>query len=348
MLAADRVVTIDHATGESWLWFVDDVDGRDWAVGMRRRLAGLEATASSRDDTDGADGADVPTAGAPHWRHDDAEYLRMIGACQESIRAGDAYQLCLTNTATVQTSADPFTVYRRLRRSSNAAHGAYVRADDVAVLSASPELFLSIADGVAITRPVKGTRRRAASAAEDARLREELAVNEKENAENLMIVDLMRNDLGRVARIGGVSVTELLAVETHAHVHQLVSTVRAELAEETDVLDVLAASFPAGSMTGAPKLSAMTLLHELERGPRGVYSGCLGRLGLDGRAELAMVIRTIVMSPGLATVGSGGGITALSLPDEELAEVKLKARALFEALGVPVATADGNLSDTSE
>jgi anthranilate/para-aminobenzoate synthase component I len=195
---------------------------------------------------------------------------------------------------------------------------------------------------------VKGTRRRAASAAEDARLREELAVNEKENAENLMIVDLMRNDLGRVARIGGVSVTELLAVETHAHVHQLVSTVRAELAEETDVLDVLAASFPAGSMTGAPKLSAMTLLHELERGPRGVYSGCLGRLGLDGRAELAMVIRTIVMSPGLATVGSGGGITALSLPDEELAEVKLKARALFEALGVPVATADGNLSDTSE
>ncbi|GAB3805256.1 hypothetical protein GCM10028798_26770 [Humibacter antri] len=344
MLAADRVVEIDHATGRAGLWFLDDADGRAWAVAMGERLRAIsEATeadddacpsASPHEDPLLAERPEALRPSEPSWRHTDHDYLHMIEECQASIRAGDAYQLCLTNEVQVSTPVDPVDVYKRMRRISHAVHGAFVRIDDVCVLSASPELFLQVHDGVAVTRPVKGTRRRGASQHEDAVLKQELGEDPKERAENLMIVDLMRNDLGRVARVGGVCVPELLAVETHTHVHQLVSTVRAELALHVDALDVLHACFPAGSMTGAPKLSAMDILHELEGGPRGVYSGCLGRLGLDGSAEFAMVIRTIVMTRGVATIGTGGGITALSVPENELAETRLKAAALLAALGL--------------
>ncbi|MHA7986708.1 anthranilate synthase component I family protein [Rathayibacter sp. CAU 1779] len=330
LLAADRIVSIDHALGETCLWFVDDEDGRAWAERTRHELERLASDPTPVRRPSGGDGRSI---GTPRWRNSDDEYLRMIASCQESIHAGDAYQLCLTTQVSVTTDEDPFEVYRRVRRGSLAGHGGYIRVGEAALLSASPELYLTVGDGVAVSRPVKGTRRRGKTGTEDVELRTELAADEKERAENLMIVDLMRNDLGRVARLGGVSVTELLQVETHEHVHQLVSTIRAELAEGTDVFDVLEASFPAGSMTGAPKLSAMRILHGLEAGRRGVYSGCFGRIGLDGSAELAMVIRSIVMRDGRATIGTGGGITALSVPQNELAEVKLKAAALLAALG---------------
>jgi anthranilate/para-aminobenzoate synthase component I len=148
-----------------------------------------------------------------------------------------------------------------------------------------------------------------------------------------MIVDLMRNDLGRIAELGSVSVPNLLEVEEYAHVHQLVSTVRARLRHPLTALDVVRAAFPAGSMTGAPKRSAMTILHELEGGPRGVYSGAFGYLGVDGGADLAMVIRSIVLTPRGASIGTGGGITALSVADEEVEETRVKARALLAVLG---------------
>lgn len=326
MLAADRVVEVDHATGAVDLWFVDDDDGREWACGTADRMRTLATSAPRMP-------GGVAAVAPPRWRHSDEEYLRMIAACQAAIAAGDAYQLCLTSRAEVTTTSNPVDVFRRLRRISRAAHGAFLKLDDIAVLSASPELFLTVRGGTATTRPVKGTRRRGHDEVEDVALRYELAKDDKERAENLMIVDLMRNDLGRIAEVGGVSVPELLAVETHRHVHQLVSTVHAKLPPGIDAIDVLHSCFPAGSMTGAPKLSAMGILHGLEGSPRGIYSGCLGRLGLDGSAELAMVIRTIVMRGGEASIGSGGGITSLSVPVRELAEVKLKARALLEALG---------------
>jgi len=183
------------------------------------------------------------------------------------------------------------------------------------------------------TTPMKGTRPRSADPATDRALRAELLASEKERAENLMIVDLMRNDLGRIAELGSVSVPSLLEVEEYAHVHQLVSTVRARIAPPATALDVVRAAFPAGSMTGAPKHSAMSILHELEQGPRGVYSGAFGRLGLDGSADLAMVIRSIVLTPTGASIGTGGGITALSDPDEEIEETRVKARALLAVLG---------------
>ena len=180
---------------------------------------------------------------------------------------------------------------------------------------------------------VVASRPRGADADLDARLRRELLESEKERAENLMIVDLMRNDLGRIAELGTVTVPSLLEVEEYAHVHQLVSTVRARIRHPLTVLDVVQAAFPAGSMTGAPKRSAMTILHELEEGPRGVYSGAFGYLGVDGSADLAMVIRSIVLTARGASVGTGGGITALSVADEEIEETRVKARALLEVLG---------------
>jgi anthranilate synthase component 1 len=219
-----------------------------------------------------------------------------------------------------------------LRRSSPAHHGAYLRIGETTLLSASPETFLRVVDGVVQTRPIKGTRPRHTDAERDAALAAELAANDKEQAENLMIVDLMRNDLARICQLGTVTVTSLLQVESYAHVHQLVSTVEGRLQPSLDVLDAVAACLPAGSMTGAPKRRSIELLAQLEAGPRGIYSGAFGYLGVDGSADLAMVIRSIVVTGSLATIGAGGGVTALSDPEAEVAEMHLKAAALLRVV----------------
>ncbi|MBK4346575.1 anthranilate synthase component I family protein [Lacisediminihabitans changchengi] len=269
------------------------------------------------------------------WAHTDAQYLAMIRACQAAIHEGEAYQLCLTTEATVPHAPDPLATYLRLRETSPSHHGGFIRAGQVTLLSASPEQFLSVTpDGIVESKPIKGTRPRGSTAASDSALARELLDSDKERAENLMIVDLMRNDIARVSEVGSVSVPSLLAIESYAHVHQLVSTVRGILRPGLGAVDAVAACFPAGSMTGAPKMRAVEILDALEDRARGVYSGVFGYFGLDGRADLAMVIRSIVIDPQGATIGAGGGITALSVPEEELAEVKLKAAALLAALGV--------------
>ncbi len=354
-LRVDRGVLFDHGTATARLIALDPTgDGRwqgeldDW----RRGMLALAARASA---------ASAPPVAEPRplglvvERDDDAHYARMVAACQQFIREGEAYQLCLTTQTAVETADgapfDAVELYRRLRRGSPAHHGALLRIEGVALLSASPETFLRVSDGVVQTRPIKGTRPRAADAARDAALAAELAANDKEQAENLMIVDLMRNDLSRVSEVGSVVVTGLHEVESYPHVHQLVSTVEGRLRGGLDALDAVAACFPAGSMTGAPKRRAIELLDGggddgagghgghgglggLERGPRGVYSGAFGYLGLDGGADLAMVIRSIVVDGARATVGAGGGVTALSEPAAEVAEMRLKAAALLRAIGV--------------
>ncbi|MGW6458066.1 anthranilate synthase component I family protein [Streptomyces sp. NPDC055078] len=278
----------------------------------------------------------APRRGPARWADDDRHYLRLIARCQEAIRSGDAYQLCLTTSAGVEGVTDDLDTYRRLRRGSPAPRAAFVRIGGVAVLSASPELFLSItADGTVTTSPIKGTRPRGRTADEDRLLARELAGSDKEQAENVMIVDLMRNDLNRVCDATSVTVPEMLTVHSYAHVHQLVSTVRGRLRGGVSALDAVLACFPPGSMTGAPKHRAVDLLSRWESGPRGIYSGALGHFGLDGSATLAVVIRSIIVSGGSARVGAGGGITAQSVPTEELAEVKTKAAALLDALGAP-------------
>ncbi|WP_426624087.1 anthranilate synthase component I family protein [Leifsonia sp. McL0607] len=331
-LLVDRLIAFDHADGS--VTVVDaTTDDDGW---LAQATATLEKAAGAADAyLDAHPVADADEAVEVSWRHDDRTYLAMIAACQEAIRAGDAYQLCLTNTATARTGADPLAVHLRLRRRSPSHHAGFLRIAGETLVSSSPEQFLLVtADGSIRTKPVKGTRPRGTTLADDLRLRVELEASEKERAENVMIVDLMRNDLGRVSATGSVSVRHLLEVESYAQVHQLVSTVEGRLRPGLTAVDALAAAFPAGSMTGAPKLSAMRILAGLEGGPRGVYAGCFGVLAADGSADLAMVIRSLRFRDGTVTVGAGGGITALSVPEEELDEVRVKADALLRAAGL--------------
>ncbi|TFD91781.1 anthranilate synthase component I family protein [Cryobacterium lactosi] len=344
LLLVDRAIAFDHAARTVTLLARaaagergNDVD--DWLLDTAERLDARRLA----EHTAAAPPARPQASAVPlevRWRHDATQYARLIAACQRRIAAGDAYQLCLTNEVTVAGSFDPLTVYRKLREGSPSHHGGLLRFGAHALLSASPEEFLSVSPrGRLRTRPIKGTRPRSADQATDRMLAVELLASDKERAENLMIVDLMRNDLGRVAALGSVTVTSLLQVESYPHVHQLVSTVEARLAPGLTGIDAIEAAFPAGSMTGAPKASAMAILAELEGGDRGIYAGAFGYLGSDGAVDLAMVIRSIVLGPAGASIGTGGGITALSVPAEEIDETRIKARALISAIlastGVP-------------
>jgi len=328
-LKVERAIAFDHANRTVTLLALTGIDEYRTEV-----EEALQATVPPREPP--------PTRGAassqpltPTWSYTDAEYLAMILECQHSITEGDAYQLCLTTEATVDATPDPVATYLELRAASPTHHGALIRAGGVALLSASPEQFLAVSPaGIVTTSPIKGTRPRGQTEAGDWRLRTELAASDKERAENVMIVDLMRNDIARVSKPGSVDVTKLLAVESYAQVHQLVSTVRGELRDGLNGIDAIRACFPAGSMTGAPKLAATEILDGLENRARGIYSGVFGYVGLDGTVDLAMVIRSIIIDSAGSTVGTGGGITALSVPQEELAEAKLKAAALLTVLGV--------------
>ena len=323
-LRVDRALAFDHARHEVTLLALDDVEG--W----RESVVELVDTHVAAPDLDTVDHRPTAT-----WAYPDEQYLDMVRACQAAITEGDAYQLCLTTEVSVDTSPDPVDTYLALRSSSPTHHGALLRAGAVSLLSASPEQFLAVSpDGVVKTSPIKGTRPRGATEARDWKLRDELQTSDKERAENVMIVDLMRNDIARVSKPGTVGVTSLLAVESYAQVHQLVSTVRGELRDGLDGIDAIRACFPAGSMTGAPKQSATQILDSLEQRARGVYAGVFGYVGLDGAVDLAMVIRSIVIDAVGATIGTGGGITALSVPEEELEEARLKAAVLLEVLGV--------------
>lgn len=334
LLHVDRALMFDH--GARQVSVLALTEGGADAAALERWTSELESRLTNTPPGASPRAAAVPPIGAS-WRHTEHEYADLIRRCQQSITAGDAYQICLTNEIALDLRPDPLDTYLALRSGSPSHHGGLLRFGDIALLSASPEQFLTVTpDRRIVTKPIKGTRPRGADAVEDAQLHDELLASDKERAENLMIVDLMRNDLGRIAKLGTVSVSHLLAVESYAHVHQLVSTVEAQLADGVTVTDAVAACFPAGSMTGAPKRSAMTILDGLEGGPRGIYAGAFGYFGLDGSVDLAMVIRSIVLDADGATIGTGGGITALSDPLEEIEETRVKAAALLAALGVRV------------
>jgi aminodeoxychorismate synthase component I len=273
------------------------------------------------------------TSSAGSVRHDDEKYLELIKAAQKHIAAGDVYQLCLTNQISLKVSGDALQTFLQLRESNPAPYSAYLRIGELQVISCSPEQFIkSTANGRISSKPIKGTRPRHSDRSADEQAAAELQSNEKERAENLMIVDLMRNDFGRVALADSVSVPKLFDVESYATVHQLVSTVEAKLAPGMTAVDALKSAFPGGSMTGAPKRRAMEIIRELEAGKRGVYSGILGFLTHGGVAEFGMVIRTLVVNGENATIGVGGGITIDSVPEAELQETKIKARALLAAV----------------
>jgi para-aminobenzoate synthetase len=260
-------------------------------------------------------------------------YLDEIAECKRLLAEGESYEICLTNSLVADAPVEPLALYRVLRQVNPAPFSSFMRFGDVAVLSSSPERFLSVdRDRWVEAKPIKGTSRRGESAAEDVRLAERLRGDEKNRAENLMIADLLRNDLGSVCEVGTVHVPHLIQVETYETVHQLVTTVRGLLREGLDPVDCVRACFPPGSMTGAPKRRTMEIIDRLEGEARGVYSGAIGWFGLGGGCDLSVAIRTIVSAGETAGIGAGGAIVALSEPEDEYDEMLLKASASLRAL----------------
>jgi para-aminobenzoate synthetase len=330
LIFADRGVVLDHAASEIYLLALAPAGEPGVAVGW------LDVTEDRLRFTPAAP-PPVPPVRACHLRlrHDRESYLGMISRCVEAISAGESYEICLTNQLTVDAVIDPLAAYRVLRRDNPVPFGALLRFGELSVLSTSPERFLSVsADREVESRPIKGTRPRGTTPAEDERLRRELATSEKDRAENLMIVDLVRNDLSVHAETGSVRVTRIFEVESYATVHQLVSMIRATVAPGISPVRVVRAAFPGGSMTGAPKIRTMELIDELERGPRGVYSGALGYFSLSGAVDLSIVIRTLVVRGDTATFGVGGAIIASSDPAAEFEETAVKATPLLRLLGL--------------
>jgi para-aminobenzoate synthetase len=332
---ADRMLAVDHADGRAWLLALSSDrhpasarDADDWLAGAARALAGTVPRPPFRLLPD-----EELLPLDVEFRHDAAEYRELVEECRRLIRDGETYEVCLTNLLRVPGRVDPLTAYRALRAISPAPYAAYLQFPEGAVLSSSPERYLRIdAAGTAESKPIKGTRPRGATPAEDEALARGLAGAEKDRSENLMIVDLVRNDLGQVCEIGSVHVPKLFDVESYATVHQLVSTVRGRLAADVSRPQAVRAAFPGGSMTGAPKVRTMQFIDRLEDGPRGVYSGALGYFALSGAVDLSIVIRTIVATEDAATIGVGGAVIALSDPDDEVQEMLLKARTTLRAL----------------
>lgn len=260
-------------------------------------------------------------------------YEKKIAQCIEAIRAGESYELCLTTELSGHANVDALSLFFDTRQNNPAPYSAFLRCPEFSLVSASPERFLRIdSNGKVESKPIKGTAKRSPDAALDKKLAKSLVESDKERAENLMIVDLVRNDLGRNCEIGSVEVSSFAEVESYATVHQLVSTICGQLRPEVSPMHCVRDAFPAGSMTGAPKIRSMKILEELETGARGIYSGAMGYLGVNGSVELSVVIRSTFVSGDSLRIGVGGAITVLSDSAAEFEEVRLKAKASVEAL----------------
>lgn len=335
---SDRLIAFDQEQRQTYLLCLhrlgEEETAEHWLAATSAHLTG---SAAGGEPVVGPTLQVGPTTGSPpstlSLARSRERYLEDVKASIDHLCDGDSYEICLTDQLEFETAAEPLDLYRRLRRVNPAPFSAYLRFGDLAVLSSSPERFLRVSrEGEAEARPIKGTSRRGAAPEEDAALAAGLAGDEKNRAENLMIVDLLRNDLGAVCEVGSVEVAEMMAVETYETVHQLVSSVRGRLRADATTLDCVRSCFPPGSMTGAPKLRTTEILDELEGAARGVYSGAIGWFGLGGAADLSVAIRTIVLSGGRATIGAGGAIVLESDPEREYEEMLLKAAAALRAV----------------
>lgn len=262
-----------------------------------------------------------------------AAYIEKVEACLREITEGESYEICLTNRASLTCEEAPLDSYLRMRQLSPVPYGAFFDTGAFSILSASPETFLSIQPTGQITsRPIKGTRPRGRTVDEDLALKHDLSLSKKDRAENLMIVDLVRHDLNGICVPGSVTVPKAFDIESYSSVHQLVSTVQGQLRPDLGSFAAIKACFPGGSMTGAPKVRSMEIIDRLESSARGIYSGALGWIGLDGYTDLSIVIRTAVIKDGIARFGIGGAIVAASDPREEMQETLVKASVPYHSI----------------
>jgi para-aminobenzoate synthetase len=342
MMLANRVVAIDHAEHRTHLLAVcrdDDAEAERWLAEAEQAVGHVLAQ--------GAQEPATPSGAAPlepvkfRCGRGREQYLADIARCQAVLTAGESYEVCLTDQIHTDASPEPFELYRILRRRNPSPFAAYLKLGELTVLSSSPERFLSVGrDRRVEARPIKGTTSRASDPVRDEEQRTSLLNDEKTFAEHLMIVDLLRNDLGRVCELDSVRVPQFMLVEPYTTVHQLISTITGVLERGRTPVECVRACFPGGSMTGAPKLRTMGIIDDIEREARGVYSGALGYFGLDGSVDLSIVIRTIVMRPGATTIGAGGAIVMQSDAEEEFDEILLKARAPMSAIAQAVTGSD--------
>jgi len=339
----DRVLAYDHRAERLWVLGLGfgEVGAAEGSAIERSRLLVDGVVARIEQLLGRPDPPPRPAPALPRRRvatpiestTDASGYAKAVDAILQEIGEGNVYQANFSQRLSLDASVDPWHLYLALRRHNPAPFGAYLQIGEAAVLSSSPERFLRMDEGRRVeSRPIKGTRPRGDTEIEDERLRDALSVSEKDRAENLMIVDLVRNDLGRVCTPGSIEVPELMAIETYAAVFQMVSTVTGLLATHRDAFDLLRATFPPGSMTGAPKLAAIDLLSRLESIRRGVYAGALGYLDVRGGLDLSVVIRTLVWKEGRAHLHVGGGVVADSSAEGEYFESLDKAKAPLAAI----------------
>lgn len=329
----DQFIAVDHKNEEAFIVALhrasdkkDENRARSWIKKTKENLARVPKFFELHMGSE----ASIPKFSLRHGRQ---EYLDKIDACFSEINNGESYEICLTNKITANVNVDPLTVYKILRRRNPAPFAAFLRFEDISIASSSPERFLSINEKRQIeSKPIKGTAPRGANHEQDLAIKKILMNDEKSRAENLMIVDLLRNDIGKVSEIGSVHVPKLMHVESYQTLHQLVSTVKGQLKKDISVIECLMACFPGGSMTGAPKIRTLEIIDRLEGSARGIYSGAIGYLSFSGPIDLNIVIRTIVFEQGSVSIGCGGAIVALSDPDDEFQEILLKARAPIQSI----------------
>jgi anthranilate synthase component 1 len=261
-----------------------------------------------------------------------AEYLAAVRKAKQYIRAGDIFQVVLSQRFSAKTKAQPFEIYRELRALNPSPYLFFLQMNDVSIVGSSPEMLVKVQGRDVFYRPIAGTLPRGKDEAEDQRLEKEMLASEKERAEHIMLVDLGRNDLGRVCEYGTVKVEQLMTVERFSHVMHIVSSLRGRLREDVDCFDALMACFPAGTVSGAPKVRAMEIIEELERTRRGIYAGGVLYMDFAGNLDSCIALRTMVVKNGVAYVQAGGGIVADSTPEGEFQETVNKSRALLTAL----------------
>ena len=347
MMFADRILVHDHGCGDWWALAACPASRVSAAPEFEQWAAAVESLLASASRAGLPTPSPLPEGKNLALRHGADDYVHLVRECQKQILCGESYELCLTNALQFElvADADALEIYRHLRRRNPTSFSCFLRGPEWSVLSLSPERFIRVDRRRTMqSRPMKGTRPRGADEAADRALRHDLANSPKDRAENLMILDLVRNDVGRCSRLGGVEPVSMFEVETYATVHQMTSTVEGRLLDTASSVDAARHAFPPGSMTGAPKVRSMAILDQLEGGPRGIYSGSLGYFALNGTADFNVVIRSLVKVGRLMHLGCGGAIIALSEPQAELDEIIVKSRALLSAFGLSFPRSGGQRS----